>query len=170
MCLIQINYCSSRQNRTILLEVSPSDTIQTVKNKLMRQENIDWASRDTLTFQNTMMQDWQTVRDIFQLGDSHHALDHISTPPPPTTTTTLSSASHTHPPKVRRIIFPSRNPFPVRCGTCNYPISQHWLDFTRRTALGEDEYEIMDSWGSVNSPCCRKNFLTHVDLVFLPFY
>lgn len=59
---------------------------------------------------------------------------------------------------------------PVRCFSCNKVIGGHYEKFVERKANGENPGEVMDDLG-VNRYCCRKNFVSHVDLIdeLLPY-
>lgn len=72
--------------------------------------------------------------------------------------------------------------FPIRCVTCNNVIAGKWLayldkvkEFRKGTGKTEMEYlttttvktaegKALDHLG-VTRPCCRRHFLTHVDLL-----
>ena len=72
--------------------------------------------------------------------------------------------------------------FPIRCVSCNNVIAGKWLtyldkvkEYRRVTGKTEMEYltatttktaegKALDDLG-VKRPCCRRHFLTHVDLV-----
>lgn len=72
--------------------------------------------------------------------------------------------------------------FPIRCVTCNNPIAGKWLsylekvkEYRRGTGKTEMEYltstttktaegKALDDLG-VTRQCCRRHFLTHVDLI-----
>lgn len=54
--------------------------------------------------------------------------------------------------------------FPVRCYTCNAPISAVYVEYARRTAAGEHPQNLMDAL-HVSRMCCRRMFLGHVELV-----
>jgi DNA-directed RNA polymerase subunit N len=53
---------------------------------------------------------------------------------------------------------------PVRCFTCGYPISKHWLEFKERTEKGENTKKILDSMG-IERYCCRTLLMTHKDVL-----
>jgi len=53
---------------------------------------------------------------------------------------------------------------PVRCFTCGYPIGHKWKEFEERVKKGEDPKKVLDSMG-IKRYCCRRMFLSHVDLV-----
>ena len=53
---------------------------------------------------------------------------------------------------------------PMRCWSCNKPISHLWEDFKERTTKGEDRKKILDEVG-LTRYCCRAIFLGHVDLL-----
>ncbi|AFK50959.1 DNA-directed RNA polymerase subunit N [Thermogladius calderae 1633] len=54
--------------------------------------------------------------------------------------------------------------FPVRCFTCGAPIGHLWEDYIRRVQAGEDPGKVLDELG-VKRYCCRRMFLSHVDIV-----
>lgn len=72
--------------------------------------------------------------------------------------------------------------FPIRCVTCNNVIAGKWLayldkvkEYRKETGKTEMEYltatttktaegKALDDLG-VKRPCCRRHFLTHVDLL-----
>ena len=72
--------------------------------------------------------------------------------------------------------------FPIRCVSCNNVIAGKWLaylekvkEYRRETGKTEMEYltatttktaegKALDDLG-VRRPCCRRHFLTHVDLL-----
>lgn len=54
---------------------------------------------------------------------------------------------------------------PVRCFTCGKVIGHLYDPYTRRVKeMGESPKDVMDSLG-LNNYCCRRIFLTHVDLI-----
>jgi DNA-directed RNA polymerase subunit N len=59
---------------------------------------------------------------------------------------------------------------PVRCFSCNKVIGGHYEKFVERKAKGENPGEVMDDLG-VKRYCCRKIFVSHVDLIdeLLPY-
>lgn len=59
---------------------------------------------------------------------------------------------------------------PVRCFTCGKVIASAYEDFLKRTELGEDPREVLDSLG-VTRYCCRRMLLSSADLIddVLPF-
>jgi len=52
---------------------------------------------------------------------------------------------------------------PVRCMTCGKPVAQHWEDYKKRVAKGEDPKAVLDEFG-IERYCCRSLFLTHIDM------
>jgi len=52
---------------------------------------------------------------------------------------------------------------PVRCFTCGKVIGGLYEEYLRRTQMGEKPEEVMDSLG-LERYCCRRMFLTHVEL------
>ncbi len=72
--------------------------------------------------------------------------------------------------------------FPIRCVTCNNVIAGKWMayldkvkDYRKQSGKTEMEYltatttktaegKALDDLG-VKRPCCRRHFLTHVDLL-----
>ena len=59
---------------------------------------------------------------------------------------------------------------PVRCFTCGKVIGHLFEEYQRRVAAGEHPKAVMDSLG-LERYCCRRMFLTHVDLIdeVIPF-
>lgn len=53
---------------------------------------------------------------------------------------------------------------PVRCFTCGKVIADKWEAFNERVGKGENPAKVLDSLG-VERYCCRRIFLSHVDLV-----
>ncbi|PLJ76932.1 DNA-directed RNA polymerase subunit N [Infirmifilum sp. NZ] len=54
--------------------------------------------------------------------------------------------------------------FPVRCFTCGSLIGDKWNEFATRVHNGEDPEKVLNDLG-VKRYCCRRMFLSHVDLV-----
>jgi len=54
--------------------------------------------------------------------------------------------------------------FPVRCFTCGKLIGHLWEEYSRRVKAGEDPGKVLDELG-VKRYCCRRMFISHVDLV-----
>lgn len=54
--------------------------------------------------------------------------------------------------------------FPVRCFTCGSLIGDKWYEFASRVKNGEDPEKVLNDLG-VKRYCCRRMFLSHVDLV-----
>ena len=52
---------------------------------------------------------------------------------------------------------------PVRCFTCGKLTSHRWNEYTHRISNGEDAADILDNMGYTRY-CCRRIFLTNVDL------
>ena len=58
----------------------------------------------------------------------------------------------------------SSMPFPVRCFTCGKVIGNMWNDFCRRKLdTSKTEGEHLSNM-NVKRHCCRRMFLTHVDI------
>lgn len=53
---------------------------------------------------------------------------------------------------------------PVRCFTCGKVIGHLYEEYARRTEEGEDSAKVLDQLG-VERYCCRRMFLTHVELI-----
>ena len=53
---------------------------------------------------------------------------------------------------------------PVRCFTCGKVIGHLWEEFAKRVSEGEAPRKVLDDLG-VKRYCCRRMFLTHVDLI-----
>ncbi len=53
---------------------------------------------------------------------------------------------------------------PIRCFTCGKLISDKWKEFTSRVQNGENPAKILDDLGFTRI-CCRRMFLSHVDLL-----
>ncbi len=53
--------------------------------------------------------------------------------------------------------------FPVRCFTCGKVIGDKWDEYAERVASGEPPGKVLDDLG-IDRYCCRRMFLTHVDL------
>lgn len=53
---------------------------------------------------------------------------------------------------------------PVRCFTCGKVIGHLWEEFSRRVASGEEPGKVLDELG-VRRYCCRRMFISHVDLI-----
>jgi DNA-directed RNA polymerase subunit N len=53
---------------------------------------------------------------------------------------------------------------PVRCFTCGKVIADKWDQFRADVAKGEDPAVVLDRL-NVKRYCCRRIFLSHVDLV-----
>lgn len=56
--------------------------------------------------------------------------------------------------------------FPVRCFTCGSVIGDKWEEFSRRVIAGEDPGRVLDSM-NVTRYCCRRMFLSHIELADL---
>ncbi len=54
--------------------------------------------------------------------------------------------------------------FPVRCFTCGKVVGHLWEEYARRVSSGEDPGRVLDDLG-VKRYCCRRMFLSHVDLI-----
>jgi DNA-directed RNA polymerase subunit N len=59
---------------------------------------------------------------------------------------------------------------PVRCFTCGKVIGQLHEEYSRRVKEGEEPAKVMDELG-LKRYCCRRMFLTHVELIdeVMPF-
>lgn len=53
---------------------------------------------------------------------------------------------------------------PIRCFTCGKPIGHLFSQYVERVAADEDPKQVLDELG-LNRYCCRRMFLTHVDLI-----
>lgn len=53
--------------------------------------------------------------------------------------------------------------FPVRCFTCGKVIGQFYDKYVEETASGKDSAAVLTSLG-IEKLCCRRMFLTHVDV------
>jgi len=53
---------------------------------------------------------------------------------------------------------------PVRCFSCNKPVSEKWEEFQERVSKGEEAGKILDELG-FERLCCRRMFLSNVDLI-----
>jgi DNA-directed RNA polymerase subunit N len=53
---------------------------------------------------------------------------------------------------------------PIRCFSCGKPIAHHWEEYKDRIKNGENQKEILDSFG-MERFCCRTMFLGQVDLI-----
>jgi len=53
---------------------------------------------------------------------------------------------------------------PVRCFSCNKPVSEKWGEFQERVSKGEEAGKILDELG-FERLCCRRMFLSNVDLI-----
>ncbi|MCD6381093.1 MAG: DNA-directed RNA polymerase subunit N [Candidatus Asgardarchaeia archaeon] len=54
--------------------------------------------------------------------------------------------------------------FPIRCFTCGKVIGHLWEEYIRRVKEGEDPGKVLDELG-VKRYCCRRMFLSHVEIV-----
>lgn len=54
--------------------------------------------------------------------------------------------------------------FPIRCYSCGKPINHLWKKFNEEVEKGKDPKQVLDNLG-VDRYCCRKIFITHVDLI-----
>ncbi len=54
--------------------------------------------------------------------------------------------------------------FPIRCFTCGSLIGDKWHEFANRVQNGEDPEKVLNDMG-IRRYCCRRMFLSHVDLV-----
>lgn len=55
---------------------------------------------------------------------------------------------------------------PVRCFTCKRVIGKKmwWEEYSSRVSKGEDKAVVLSDL-SITSPCCRRMFLSHVNLI-----
>lgn len=53
---------------------------------------------------------------------------------------------------------------PVRCFSCNNPVSEKWGEFQERVSKGENPGKVLNELG-FNRLCCRRMFLGNVDLI-----
>lgn len=53
---------------------------------------------------------------------------------------------------------------PIRCFTCGSLIADKWNKFAERVVRGDDPAKVLDELG-VRRYCCRRMFLSHVDLI-----
>ncbi|MEM1546646.1 MAG: DNA-directed RNA polymerase subunit N [Candidatus Methanomethylicia archaeon] len=53
---------------------------------------------------------------------------------------------------------------PIRCFTCGKLIGDKWEEFTLRIQNGENPAKILDDLGFTRI-CCRRMFLSHVNLL-----
>lgn len=53
---------------------------------------------------------------------------------------------------------------PVRCFTCGKLIGSSWEEFISRVRNGENPAKVLDDLGFTRI-CCRRMFLSHVDLL-----
>ncbi|MCX8184315.1 MAG: DNA-directed RNA polymerase subunit N [Sulfolobales archaeon] len=53
---------------------------------------------------------------------------------------------------------------PVRCFTCGKVIGHLWEEYARRVSKGEEPEKVLDELG-VKRYCCRRMFISHVDLI-----
>jgi len=53
---------------------------------------------------------------------------------------------------------------PVRCFTCGALIGDKWEVYVKRVKNGEDPKKVLDDLG-IKRYCCRRMFLSHVDLI-----
>lgn len=54
--------------------------------------------------------------------------------------------------------------FPVRCFTCGSVIGQLYADYEKRVKGGENPAEVLSDMG-VDRYCCRRMFLSHVEVM-----
>lgn len=52
---------------------------------------------------------------------------------------------------------------PIRCFTCGKPIAQDWEKYKEEINKGRNPKDVLDEL-KYNRICCRRMFLTHVDL------
>lgn len=53
---------------------------------------------------------------------------------------------------------------PMRCYSCGYPVSKHWLEFKDRVTKGESVKAALDGLG-IERYCCRSLFMTQHDVL-----
>ena len=53
---------------------------------------------------------------------------------------------------------------PIRCFTCGKVIASYWHEYKSRVEEGENAGDVLDDMG-FKRYCCRRIFLTHVELV-----
>ncbi|MCD6509454.1 MAG: DNA-directed RNA polymerase subunit N [Thermoprotei archaeon] len=53
---------------------------------------------------------------------------------------------------------------PIRCFTCGRLIADKWEEFVRRVKEGEAPGKVLDDMG-ITRYCCRRMFLSHVELI-----
>jgi DNA-directed RNA polymerase subunit N len=53
--------------------------------------------------------------------------------------------------------------FPIRCFNCGAPIAQHYEEYIQRVKNGEKPKDVLDDLG-IKRICCRRMFLSHVDI------
>ena len=53
---------------------------------------------------------------------------------------------------------------PIRCMTCGALIADKWDEFQKEIAEGKSPNEVLDKFG-ISRYCCRRMFLTHIDLI-----
>ena len=53
---------------------------------------------------------------------------------------------------------------PVRCMTCGAVIADQWQSFKKGIIEGKSPKQVLDELG-VDRYCCRRMFLTHLDLL-----
>jgi len=59
---------------------------------------------------------------------------------------------------------------PIRCFTCGSLIGDKYEEFKKRVAMGEEPGKVLDELG-VKRYCCRRMFITNVDIIdqILPY-
>ncbi len=53
---------------------------------------------------------------------------------------------------------------PVRCFTCGKVIADRWEEFSSRVKSGEEPKKVLDELG-MDRFCCRRMFISHVDVI-----
>ena len=53
--------------------------------------------------------------------------------------------------------------FPIRCFTCGAPIAHKWDEYCKAVEQGEEPAKVLDRL-NVKRYCCRRMFISHVDL------
>ena len=52
---------------------------------------------------------------------------------------------------------------PVRCFSCNNPVSRHYLEYVKYKETNKDLQKFFDE-KKIEKYCCRRMLLTHVDV------
>ncbi|MCD6549571.1 DNA-directed RNA polymerase subunit N [Candidatus Micrarchaeota archaeon] len=59
--------------------------------------------------------------------------------------------------------------FPVRCFTCGAVIGDKYEEYLKRVAETNDPEKVLDEMG-IKRMCCRRMFISHVDMSILRKY